>query len=866
MKVGKISVLCFATLVGWGWKGTQGAKAAEAPSEPRVTVYLTSFDRPEALDDFFALDPCLRLETRGEGVLYPAVAREVGAAVYKFVAAPDSFTQAQVTYGYGLTHPGDRVAVSFSQDGQAYEPVAVHTGRQAGGVERRDLTGFFRNQATAFYLKFHLYAAEEPGDVFLSLVQVEAQPAFILERGGGLRMSSSSALYATAVALREGRIVESSGEPPDVSGGRGREWVGLDGLWKARPETGPDGFLQGYTSPDYDDTGWQPVSLPQGWAAAGFRAEVVWLRRTFPLPPAWQGQRLQLWFDGVDYRAEVWFNGERLGEHEGYFAPFRFEVTDLARFDRPNLVAVRVYSPQGGTPPTVPPRSLIQSLRGTLSALDASGGVWQSVRLLATGDVRIEQVRVIPELSDDLQTGRARVAVTLHNYRSAPLTVGLRVQVQGEGFQSSPLQGGGLYPLPPGGSIVEATVEVPHPQLWWTWDLDGPWRYRVLVRVDDGERVSDAVTTSLGFRRLEVEPESWVWRLNGARLFIRGTNYVPPTGCLGYADGSFARDLDLIRAANLNLVRPYGHVPSAAFLQRCDEVGLLVWADFPLYQAQEDPALRRMAAAQGQELLLLHAHHPCVGLWCPAEDSDAGLAAFLTDQMRNYDPFRFVPPPSGQGDALLSGTEGKATGGSDGEGYWRFAAVQERFVRRFGQPLPPLSEEAGDGLTAELAQATALRYAIEQLRRQRFQPVAGAIHYLFRDTAFAPGWGVVDAEGRLRDSYAALRAANAPVHVFLDYGPDQVRGVWVVNDRREGYPHGRVSYRVTPENGGAAIAGARVLNLPPDSLLEVTSALDWKLTGKNTIDLEMTGPAGEIVDRNQYVLVFPEGREGEGRE
>lgn len=864
MKAGQIYVLCFATLVGWGGQGNLGTKAAEAPPEPRATEYLTSFDRPEALDDFWALDSRLRLETRGEGALYPAAAREVGTAVYKFVAAPDSFTQAQVTYGYGLTHPGDRVAVSFSLDGQTYEPVAVHTERQEGGLERRDLTGFLGNQATAFYLKFHLYAAAEPGDVFLSLVRVEAQPAFILERQGGLHLSPSSALYATAVALREGRIVESSGEPPDVSNGRGREWVGLDGLWKACPETGADGLLQGYTSLDYEDTGWRPVSLPQGWAAAGFRAEVVWLRRTFPLPPAWQGQCLWLCFDGVDYRAEVWFNGQWLGEHEGYFAPFRFEVTDLARFDRPNLVAVRVHSPHGGTSTATPPRPLAQSLRGTLARLDTAGGVWQSVRLIATGDVMIEQVRVTPELSDDFRTGWARVAVTLHNHCSGLVTAGLRVQVQGEGFQSSPFQGGGQYALPPGVSLVEASVEVPDPQLWWTWDLGGPWRYRVLVQVDDGERLSDAVATSLGFQRLAVEPESWVWRLNGVRLFIRGTSYVPPAGCQGYADGSFARDLDLIRAANLNLVRPYGHVPSAAFLQRCDELGLLVWADFPLVQAQDDPILRRVAVAQGQELLLLHAHHPCVGLWCLAQDSDASLTGFLADQVRTYDPSRFIHPGSDGGDAPLIGTEGKENGGSGREGYWRFASVQARFVSRFGQPLPSLSEGVGDGPTAESSQATALRYAIEQLRRQRFQPVAGAIQYLFRDTAFAPGWGVMDAEGRLREGYAALRSANAPVHVFLDYGPDQVRGVWVVNDRREGYPHVRVAYRVTGENGEETIAGARVINLPPDSRVEVTSALAWKLTGKNTIALEMTGPEGEVIDQNQYVLVFPEGNEGEG--
>ena len=121
--------------------------------------------------------------------------------------------------------------------------------------------------------------------------------------------------------------------------------IPLNGEWRYR-QTGSE--LAGYFLPDLDISDWHTMTIPQNWYLAGLNYHgVIWFRREFqaPVDESWRGRVVRLRFDGVDYLADVWLNGEHLGHHEGYFQPFTFDVADHLNYGGRNVLAVRVESP-----------------------------------------------------------------------------------------------------------------------------------------------------------------------------------------------------------------------------------------------------------------------------------------------------------------------------------------------------------------------------------------------------------------------------------------------------------------------------------------------------------------------------------------
>jgi beta-mannosidase len=181
--------------------------------------------------------------------------------------------------------------------------------------------------------------------------------------------------------------------------------------------------------------------------------------------------------------------------------------------------------------------------------------------------------------------------------------------------------------------------------------------------------------------------------------------------------------------------------------------------------------------------------------------------------------------------------------------------VAQPFISEFGWAEGTVT---ASGPSDAAAQAEALKYAVEQWRKKKYQPVSGMIQYLFRDTPSTAGWGIVSASGEVKASYHALREANAPLHVFLDYDAEAARGVWVVNDYPQAYEYCQVAYCLRDAAGATVIAGTRTLHVPANAAVQVVEALDWQVGGPIRVELKLTGPDQETLDENCYTLTFPE--------
>ncbi len=461
--------------------------------------------------------------------------------------------------------------------------------------------------------------------------------------------------------------------------------LSLDGTWQFRPDS--QGAIQLKPAPQSfrgliqqlrpkasfsqaADDPWQPIQVPANWFLEGQDIHgAAWYCRRFTLPLAVASDfdaassLLKLQFDGVDYAADVWLNGQYLGFHEGYFQPFGFDLARLINPTGPNELLVRVNSPreQEGADWSLRKRLI----KGVLSHHDTrpggawsdrgqeqnTGGIWAPVSLLTADTVMVDQLKVTPKLNAD-GSGEAAVVLEVSNGSDRTQVVNLTAQLLPENFsEAAQPERTVRHRIPPGGAKIHLKLAHPNPKLWWTWDQGNPHLYRLDVRVNsfDGQATADGsppppsrllhqTSEVFGFRTIERRAEDMAWYLNGRKIFIRGTNYIGSQWLSEMTPARFQQDMDLIRRANVNAVRVHAHVTGREFYHQGDRQGILIWQDFPLQWGYEDtPEFLAEAKRQAENMQDLLHNHASVMAWSlhnePPWDAD-----WMKYKYESYDP------------------------------------------------------------------------------------------------------------------------------------------------------------------------------------------------------------------------------------
>ena len=464
--------------------------------------------------------------------------------------------------------------------------------------------------------------------------------------------------------------------------------LSLSGEWHYSIEDQP-----GFALPDCNDSGWPTMHVPQNWFLGGLDHHgVVWFRREFSYAP--ENDYAQLCFDGVDYFADVFLNGEHLGQHTGYFAPFTFDCTDLVK-NGSNILAVRVESPyeQPGLDGWHLRKRLIKGVfnhhdcrpGGGWEPIGQSfntGGIWNRVTLEEHGPLTIDRLL----LRADMDSSASNLVVTISvNNRSVKQTASLAVDCAPENFSGEAYKSECIVELPAGESVHTVKLSTPDARIWQPWDRGFPHLYTVLTRLTAGT-VNVTQTSLFGFRTVKVG-QDFHWYVNGQSYFIRGSNYLasqwlsetlfpqaanasqhPFSG--GPGADLFERDVALARQANLNLLRVHAHVLPPEFHQACDRAGMLVWQDFPLqWGYTDDPEFLAEAGRQMNDMLTLLYNHPSIVAWCCHNESpwdapwmagsvggtydptqNLALDTQLEKIVRSLDPSRYIHRNSGTGD------------------------------------------------------------------------------------------------------------------------------------------------------------------------------------------------------------------------
>lgn len=563
-------------------------------------------------------------------------------------------------------------------------------------------------------------------------------------------------------------------------------------------------------------------------------------------------------FEGIDYLSAVFWNGQVLGRHAGMFSRQMYEIPGVGE----GTLAVRVWGSDAlprlrlngighylrrqsekylAANPALPDR--LATLKCQMSyGWDFAPrlrtcGIWDEAFLVNTGDgfIRDIWVRGLPD---------GRVSVELEVDSALNGSLGVVVVVRGRNFTCDPqrfefeLAG---RPISQHYSI-NFRLEDPHP--WNPWDRGEPNLYQLQVSLVDARGELDSASTTFGLRTIDLVPNPgapaseppWTFSVNRVSEFIRGANWVPADS----VPARVGRDhyeslLNLARSANINLVRVWGGGlrEKSAFYELCDELGILVWQEFPFSGAPFDSLARDqdlLSLARNECAAIVRSirNHPSIALWCSGNEFSTTANAALVKTLRKVvaendgtRPFKPASPSAGEehnwrvwhwmgntaeyrrGDAAFYGEFGLQSPPNvdslsefipnqdvwpPGE-VWRYHNAQldklERYARSV-QPEPNTLDRFV--LASQEAQLRGLQVMIEYARRRKGR-VSGCAFWQFDEPWPAICWSVVDYARRPKPAYFKIKELYNPILVSLDYPlllrkpGDRLDGdVWIVND------------------------------------------------------------------------------------
>lgn len=380
-----------------------------------------------------------------------------------------------------------------------------------------------------------------------------------------------------------------------------------------------------------------------------YEAYEWWYCRTFETPKRAAGERVEIVFDGLDCLGTVWINDQLIGKTDNMLIEHRFDITDFLTPDGSNTVYVRI------DPAVLEGRKYLNGVLVTRKDLGAeavnirkaphmfgwdimprlvSAGLWRDVYLNIKKPTWLRQVYWMTN-GVDVPQRTAHILLDWDFDSDLPTIDGLAMEVSLKlGAQTVYEKSLPLYSFTSRHKINLENVE-----FWWPRGYGDPVLYEGTVRIVDGKnRVLDEKTQKIGIRSADLvsteittkeNPGEFVFKINGEKIFVRGTNWVP-LDALHSRDKSHVEDaMRMITDLNCNMIRCWGGnvYESQGFYDLCDQNGVMVWQDFAMgctaYPQNNDFAQRIRNEAISVVLKLRQ--HPSLVLWSGNNENDSSF-------------------------------------------------------------------------------------------------------------------------------------------------------------------------------------------------------------------------------------------------
>ena len=461
-----------------------------------------------------------------------------------------------------------------------------------------------------------------------------------------------------------------------------KEFIGLDWVWRdsVKPDT-------------QDVRWWYPASVPGTVLYDIWKAGKVpdpyyelnskfcewvpartWVyRKEFTVSEELKGKRIRLCFDGIDYEAEIFLNGELLGHHKGMFLRWKMDIEEKLLYGKKNLLAV-VLEPAPLEQPQVGRSSLVRTNKSRMTywwdfcPRMIHQGIWQSVYLDVTEDTCLEDVYLFADVH--AQEKYAEVHLEVRTEGEDGL---LRGSFGDQNFEAKIRNG-----------ACHVCIHVDNPRLWWTNGEGEAYEYPVLLELYGKKGVSDSRSLSYGLRDIRfIQNEGCTDKrgrltlcLNGRILYIKGYNWVPADVMYGSVKEERLRHLvRLARQAGVNMFRVWGGglIETDTFYRICAENGILIWQEFIQSSSgienrtPDDEEFCRLMERQAEEIIRQKRSHTALAVWCGGNElqDDSGMPLdgrdkmlhILEEQVHRWDAKRKWLPTSPSGGYFMNSME-----------------------------------------------------------------------------------------------------------------------------------------------------------------------------------------------------------------
>lgn len=469
---------------------------------------------------------------------------------------------------------------------------------------------------------------------------------------------------ATATQLNRASSLDGLTVAPNRLDTGIRNTYPLNRNWRFQRQETPGSAIEagfiGAEKPGYDDSSWRSVQLPHSWdvgpdnpfSTRGHFRGLGWYRTSIDIPRDWQGRCVRLDFQGVFQVADVWLNGEHVGQHIGGYTGFSIDLTPVLQYGQRNLLAVKVDDTLS---PYIAP--------AVETNVAVYGGIYRTVSLTVLNPVHIPKNGLWLTWAKKDKNATLTLYGSLHNQSSSSKHVKVEHRIlDSDGAVQAQAQS--EVRLKPGEELrlIPATVLVSNPQLW---SPDSPHLYTLQSTLWNGGDVVDQDSIRFGIRFMDHDPARG-FLLNGEPIQLHGMNRRQDYGFLGDAVPAAVgvKDVHRMKQMGANFVRTAHYPQDPAVLDACDELGILVWTEIPniklyVYPPGIDldgadgvsatrfsrPFMRNLKA-QLTEMIEQNRNRPSVIIWGLADD----LSRYqypedfveLSDAAHSLDPTRWT--------------------------------------------------------------------------------------------------------------------------------------------------------------------------------------------------------------------------------
>ena len=362
---------------------------------------------------------------------------------------------------------------------------------------------------------------------------------------------------------------------------------------------------------------WENVSLPhtpviESRVMKGQWQGICWYRKSFHLPVEAEGKRFIFRFEGAMNASEFWVNEQKVAYHQGGYLPVVFDFTDVANVGGDNQILVRLDNRDNKITGPKP-----------MATLDFNmyGGLYRDAYLITKSLVHITD----PILANKVAGGgifvtypevtKEKAVVQVKTNVANQSSSEQQVSVKNELWRNGQMVQSVISKKTPINGNADVVVQVPveNPELW---SPQSPNLYQLKTIVITNGKEVDHETTQIGIRHIEIAGDSF--KINGHKMFLRGVNRHQDYPYIGYAlsDNAQYRDAVKIKEAGFDYVRLSHYPHSPAFMDACDELGIVVLDAILGWQYYSpDSLFQQHVFKTAHDLVRRDRNHPCVIGW-----------------------------------------------------------------------------------------------------------------------------------------------------------------------------------------------------------------------------------------------------------